>query len=306
MIEGRDIGTVVFPDAVLKVYLTASPRERAERRVAELGGDVDEIADAIARARRDRPGACGRAAQARPTVGDGRQHRPHGHRHRGRTGTAGRAPSAPASTRRASADGRCRHLPGRRLVAEPRVLPGGPRLRRRLLAHLDARPGSRAAEHVPTEGAFILAPVHRSNMDTPIAACVTRRRLRYMGKDTLWKKQPYRWLLSSLGGFPVTRGSADREALKRCIQVLQAGEPLVLFPEGERKSGPLVHPLFDGAAYVACRRAVPDRAGRHRRQRAGDAEGLEVHLPATGCTSSSASRSTRRRRRRAVASRATR
>ncbi len=40
VIEGRDIGTVVFPDALLKVYLTASPRVRAERRVAEVGGDV--------------------------------------------------------------------------------------------------------------------------------------------------------------------------------------------------------------------------------------------------------------------------
>jgi CMP/dCMP kinase len=48
VIEGRDIGTVVFPDAELKLYLTASPRVRAERRVAEAGGDVDEIAAAIA------------------------------------------------------------------------------------------------------------------------------------------------------------------------------------------------------------------------------------------------------------------
>lgn len=48
VIEGRDIGSVVFPDAVLKVYLTASPRVRAERRVAEAGGDVDEIARSIA------------------------------------------------------------------------------------------------------------------------------------------------------------------------------------------------------------------------------------------------------------------
>ena len=43
VIEGRDIGTVVFPDASLKLFLTASPRVRAERRVAESGGDVDEI-----------------------------------------------------------------------------------------------------------------------------------------------------------------------------------------------------------------------------------------------------------------------
>ena len=48
VIEGRDIGSVVFPDAELKLYLTASPRMRAQRRVAEAGGDVDEIEAAIA------------------------------------------------------------------------------------------------------------------------------------------------------------------------------------------------------------------------------------------------------------------
>ncbi len=48
VIEGRDIGSVVFPDAELKLYLTASPRTRAQRRVAEAGGDVDEIETAIA------------------------------------------------------------------------------------------------------------------------------------------------------------------------------------------------------------------------------------------------------------------
>lgn len=47
VIEGRDIGTVVFPDALLKVYLTASPRVRAERRVAEVGGDVDAMEKSI-------------------------------------------------------------------------------------------------------------------------------------------------------------------------------------------------------------------------------------------------------------------
>jgi cytidylate kinase len=54
VIEGRDIGTVVFPHATLKLYVTASPRERAERRVREIGGDVDDVAASIAeRDRRD-------------------------------------------------------------------------------------------------------------------------------------------------------------------------------------------------------------------------------------------------------------
>jgi 1-acyl-sn-glycerol-3-phosphate acyltransferase len=111
--------------------------------------------------------------------------------------------------------------------------------------------------NIPSEGAFLLCPIHRSNIDTPLAAAVTRRRLRFMGKDSLWKIRPIGFILSALGAFPVTRGSADREALKRCINVLQEGEPLVLFPEGTRQSGPLVQPLFDGAAYVAVKAGVP-------------------------------------------------
>lgn len=43
VMEGRDIGTVVFPDALLKVYLTASIEERARRRSAETGLDFDEV-----------------------------------------------------------------------------------------------------------------------------------------------------------------------------------------------------------------------------------------------------------------------
>jgi cytidylate kinase len=41
--EGRDIGSVVAPDAALKVFLTADPRERARRRAAELGADVELV-----------------------------------------------------------------------------------------------------------------------------------------------------------------------------------------------------------------------------------------------------------------------
>jgi cytidylate kinase len=53
--EGRDIGTVVAPDAALKVFLTADPRERARRRAAELGADLDTVlAEQTMRDQRDR------------------------------------------------------------------------------------------------------------------------------------------------------------------------------------------------------------------------------------------------------------
>jgi cytidylate kinase len=47
VVEGRDIASVVFPDATLKLYVTASARVRAQRRVAEIGGDVDEVETSI-------------------------------------------------------------------------------------------------------------------------------------------------------------------------------------------------------------------------------------------------------------------
>ncbi len=111
-------------------------------------------------------------------------------------------------------------------------------------------------EHVP-DGPFILAPVHRSNIDTPVVCGVTKRRLRYMGKETVWKYRLPGWALDALGGFPVHRGQADRQALRRCMEVLEGGEPLVLFPEGTRQSGPRVQPLFEGAAYLATRTGAP-------------------------------------------------
>jgi CMP/dCMP kinase len=55
VMEGRDIGTVVFPDAKVKIFLDAQPDARAQRRASELGASVEDVArDLDARDRRDR------------------------------------------------------------------------------------------------------------------------------------------------------------------------------------------------------------------------------------------------------------
>ncbi len=113
------------------------------------------------------------------------------------------------------------------------------------------------AHKIPQTGTFILAPSHRSTIDIPVAAATTRRRMMYMGKDSMWKIKLIGAVLSTLGSFPVTRGSADLEALKRCIAVLDRGDPLVLFPEGTRHRGRIIEPLFDGAAFIAYKTGVP-------------------------------------------------
>lgn len=113
-------------------------------------------------------------------------------------------------------------------------------------------------ENVPADGGFILAPVHRSNLDFALVLVTTKRRLRFLAKDSLWKGQGF-WakLFTALGGIPVARGRADREALRTCIEVVEAGEALVMFPEGTRQHGPTVQHCYDGPAFVQGRTGVP-------------------------------------------------
>jgi 1-acyl-sn-glycerol-3-phosphate acyltransferase len=99
--------------------------------------------------------------------------------------------------------------------------------------------------------------VHRSNIDFLLTAMVRRPRMRYMGKASIWKYPTLGRFFAMLGAFPVHRGTADRESVRTCMRVIENGESLVMFPEGSRRSGPVVEDLFDGPAYVAARSGVP-------------------------------------------------
>jgi 1-acyl-sn-glycerol-3-phosphate acyltransferase len=114
------------------------------------------------------------------------------------------------------------------------------------------------AERIPQDEPFVLAPVHRSNLDFLLVSFTTRRRMRYMGKASLWKIGWIGRIFNMLGAFPVHRGTADRAAMRTCLQVLEENrEPVVMFPEGTRRSGEKVQQIFDGPAYVAARAGVP-------------------------------------------------
>jgi 1-acyl-sn-glycerol-3-phosphate acyltransferase len=111
-------------------------------------------------------------------------------------------------------------------------------------------------EHLPVTGAYILAPIHRSNIDFAIAASLTPRPTQYLAKHTLWKYGLGN-IWERLGAIAVVRGTPDRSSMKAIDACLAGGRPVVMFPEGTRQDGPLVQPLFDGVAYAALRAGVP-------------------------------------------------
>jgi len=262
VIEGRDIGSVVFPDAELKVYLTAAPDVRAGRRAKEVTElDYEQVAadiakrDALDQGREDSPLTQVDGALEVDTsnlsvdeIVDLLERRLQPPSTSAEPGESAVAPS-PSSPARASIRSHGPSLGERLLYAGVRAALVG-------FGRVFFRIRVEGLENVPASGPFILSPIHRSNIDFLVVLVCAKRRMRYMAKDTLWKAGFGR-LWKALGGIPVHRGSADREALRTSIEVIESGEPLVMFPEGTRQTGPKVAPLFDGPAYVQARTGTP-------------------------------------------------
>ena len=115
------------------------------------------------------------------------------------------------------------------------------------------RPTVTGAENIPLEGPVIIAPIHRSNVDFALTLFISKRKVFFMAKDSLFRVPLLGPLITHLGAFPIHRGSADRESMAHSEAVLRQGHALVLFPEGTRKEGLSVAPLHDGAMFVAAR-----------------------------------------------------
>ena len=127
-----------------------------------------------------------------------------------------------------------------------------------LLVLLYWRAYARQRRNLPRKGAVIISPVHRSNLDVPMLGATCPRRLRYLAKGSLFRSRFWGWFFTVVGGFPLDRDAkADRGALKAALGVLDRGEALAVFPEGERKSGPTVYPMLDGAVWLSVRSGAP-------------------------------------------------
>ena len=90
-------------------------------------------------------------------------------------------------------------------------------------------------EHVPS-GGFVLAANHASNLDPwPLGIPLFPRRwLRFMAKSELYW-WPLSLVLDAGGAFKVRRGTGDAEAIGRAVELVRAGEIVVMFPEGTRQ-----------------------------------------------------------------------
>ena len=273
VLEGRDIASVVFPDAATRVFLTADVTERARRRFAEQNKLTYEeiLADLQWRDNNDQnreidPLRIVDGATVVDTTGQTIEQVVERVAQLVRTSQAAALPTRPAvATSEVNVEEKTTSV-SKASIANDIAKPWTKNQRRvfemtRILVvpiiSKFFRVDYRGLENMPSSGAFILSPSHRSNVDFILLPGLSKRRMRFLGKDSIWKYKIFGSFFDSLGGIPVRRGTTDRESMRICSTVLGQGEPLVIFPEGTRKAGPTIEELFDGAAFLASKHNVP-------------------------------------------------
>jgi cytidylate kinase len=241
VMEGRDIGTVVFPHADLKIYVTATPEARARRRWEELRsrGEIVELAsieEAVReRDRRDSERSASplrRAPDAIPLD------------------TTGLDPDAQVDLAAHWAD--LARRPVRRMSLIYRL--------GRDLAALFARTCLRfqvtGLQGIPRKGPLLIACNHVSFWDPPLVGSSIKREVHFIAKEELFRNRLFGALISSYNSIPIRRGPQARAALRGAEDVLAAGGAIVIFPEGTRsKSGEFLPPRAGVARLAAHGRA---------------------------------------------------
>jgi cytidylate kinase len=253
VLEGRDMGTVVVPGARLKVFLTASVQERAKRRQAQLVAQgvrqsVEELVkdistrDALDSGRQVAPLRKADDAVEVDTTGM----------------TITEVIEAVCSLARKAQE---KELPKWALC---RMQKGPLDTLLYRMTYSVLRPLWRfcysmravGVDNFPRTGPVVVACNHKAMTDPFMLGINLPRQLHYMAKSELWKFKPLAWAMEQFGTFPVSRGEADRAAIKRGLDILDQGEVLGLFPEGHCNKGEGLASLRGGISLFSMREGV--------------------------------------------------
>lgn len=131
------------------------------------------------------------------------------------------------------------------------------------------RPGVRAAarglfrirfegvENVPTTGAVVITPNHVSFMDPILITIPIRRPLHYMALEPFFRVRGLGALMRWARAFPIQETERDSPAIRRALDILRRGEPLVIFPEGGLSRDGRLQAFRPGAFRIALARGAP-------------------------------------------------
>jgi 1-acyl-sn-glycerol-3-phosphate acyltransferase len=113
------------------------------------------------------------------------------------------------------------------------------------------------SQHLPRQGPALLIANHQSYLDPIIIGIAARRHLCFLARKTLFRNRTFGWLLRSLNAVPIDQEGFAREGLKTTLAQLQAGQAVLIFPEGERSPHGKMLPLRPGIHLLIKKMAMP-------------------------------------------------
>lgn len=274
IMDGRDIGTVVLPNADVKIFLTASAEERAKRRFKELSekGDPSTYEEVLADInRRDYNDTHREVAPLKkaddaievdttPLTLEQSADAIYDVITKKLSEKSDNTDKPARSSRREALD-----FSSVKPVTNPKKysklkLFGYAILRVivtfcfRIAFNLKIR----GKENAPKTGSNVFASNHRSYLDPILIATKARVPNCYMAKDELFHGNKFFvWLIKYMGAFPVVRGSGDSSVITTSIDKLEEGRNLVIFPEGTRSKDGTLGRGKTGVALIAALAQVP-------------------------------------------------
>ena len=269
IMDGRDIGTVVLPNADVKIFLTATAEERANRRFKELSekGDsstYDEVLqDIIQRDYNDSHREVAPLKKADDAVEVDSTNltleQAVQEIHRIITEKTEKPENTEDKPKRK------RELPKIKPVIRGKKLNPVKMFFYGLLRYIVMgifkvyfNLKFEGKENIPTDGSNIFASNHRSMTDPIVIAMPTKVPCTFMAKEELFQGNIFfKWLITAFGAFPVARGKGDTGAIDVAVDKLSSGRNLVIFPEGTRSKDGKVGKGKTGVALVAALAQVP-------------------------------------------------
>jgi cytidylate kinase len=224
VVEGRDIGTVVLPDADKKFYIDASLEERAKRKCKELkekgyGVSLSKVREETReRDLADMTRKAGPLKKAEDAI-------------------------KIDTTKLTIEEGIKAVLKEIKKKGKRWILYTFLHMIGQLLLKILFRLEVRGRENIPKKGAVIIASNHLSFLDPPLVGVSSPRRLHYMAVAEVFKFFFIGNLSRRLGAFPVKKKGVDIGATKRALKILKDREAMLIFIEGTRSpSGNLLKP----------------------------------------------------------------
>ena len=237
IMDGRDIGTVILPNAEVKIFLTASPEARAKRRYEELkakGKDVSYEQVYTEMVERDKNDS-----------------------------TRDIAPCVPAED--------AIMLDNSTMTAEEtvdaviKIVNKAKKKQKNFysrvykffspLVRFFTGVRIHGIDNIPKEGGYLLCANHIAVRDVILIGFTCPRQVRFVAKKELFSVPIVRTVIKALGAVKLDRGGNDVAAMRKSIELVESGDIVSIFPQGHRFPGvdPSTTPIKSGAGMVAYR-----------------------------------------------------